>query len=182
MKPMRHLVAALSVAVLAVAGSGGTALADTAPGEMLGDSTFTTDTGQWWGNDVDIRATNGELEADVPSGGFGDLPGGIVNPWDHSIGYSPLSFTGQQLYTLSFDARATRDVTLDVSVYTYNTGQYIPYWDRPFALTTTMQHFEVPVAMYYTASERSLGFQVGTYGPAYNLYLDNISLVPTQSG
>ncbi|MFD0683330.1 carbohydrate binding domain-containing protein [Actinomadura fibrosa] len=170
---------AVLVAAGTVSGTGAAAMADQAPSEMLSNGTFDTGSNPWYGNDADISVTDGELEASVPSGGFGELPGGVVNPWDRSVVYPGLSFTGYQLYKLSFDARATRDVTIDASVYTYE-GLYIPYWEHPIELGTSTRHFEVPVAVYATASDRRLGFQLGTDGPSYRMYLDNVSLTPVQ--
>ncbi|GAA2403757.1 hypothetical protein GCM10010191_09210 [Actinomadura vinacea] len=115
--------------------------------------------------------------AEGPTGGFGDLPGGIVNPWDRQVSHGDLSFTDKKLYKLSFDARATRNVTIAATVNTFTDGQYIPRWERPITLTTGMRHFELPVAVYGTGT-RTFSFNVGTYDVSYTLHLDNVSLTP----
>ncbi|MFF8814743.1 carbohydrate binding domain-containing protein [Streptomyces pactum] len=200
MRVLRTLVPALAAAALALplAASGaahadgsfvtsGTARADgsagagTAGTEMFGNTTF--DNGRpdpWGGNDIDVRVENGELVARVPTGRADGEPGGVPS-WDRSIRHDGLAFTAGQQYKLSFDARTSRDVAAIASVYTFQ-GQYIPEWDNAIVLTPETRRVELTITLHRSVSDVSVGLQLGTSGPAYDIALDNFSLTPVTEG
>lgn len=137
-------------------------------GELLLNGDFSTGLAPWW--------TSGSVNADTASGELSvELINGGSNPWEVIVGQNNIPIYAGAAYSLTFDARATQDVTV-TTLLQLNGPPYTQYFNGAVPLTASNQTF----TYYFTASETDAAagfqFQIGGQGE-YTLYLDNVSLI-----
>jgi len=168
-----RLVPALSmVMVLTLVSTGAPTAAAAVPGELVVNGTFDDGTtAPFWttGNLTPTAAVvDGQLCTVVPAG--------TVNPWDAIIGQDNISLVEGTDYTFSFFASG--DPTGPVRALVQ-----LPV--DPFTAYITLNQSPVPGGAVYSGSFTSpvtlptaqVAFQVGGSATAWNLCLDNISLL-----
>lgn len=151
-----------------------TSAALAAPGELIANGTFDTDTAGWNAY-PNPSAAGGQLCIAVPAG--------TVNPWDAQAAVEGLTLTAGETYTLTFDASAAPNTSPTLVVQSAALGykqflRAVP--DAPVkpAFTTAMASFTYTFTPDASAADASLGFQLGGANAAgYTFCLDNVSLM-----
>ena len=171
----RQLLAAVAVVALAltaVTAVTGPAAADDPP-ELVVNGDFGAGLPPWFDTTGSASFGTGELCATVP--------GGTTNPWDVIIGQNDIALQLNENYLLSFDARASQDVTVRAIVGNSNPN-FETLTDQSPALTTTSAHFEYPFSAWEDLPTGQVAFQVGGKSATpWTFCVDNVSLVGGQA-
>ncbi|MBE1488784.1 glycoside hydrolase family 9 protein [Plantactinospora soyae] len=154
-------------------GSGATgARAEPAPrlalAEHIVNGTFTDSTAPWWSTtNLPLAVVDGQLCAEVP--------GGLANPWDASLGHNAIPLVDDAGYTLTFRASASAPVTVKANVQ-LNEDPYTTVFSRDVALAATAQEFSYEFNGNLDSTNGTLTFQLGGAAEAYTFCLDDVSL------
>lgn len=157
---------ALTVTVALLAASTPAVAADP-PYERVLNGTFDSGKDPWWSN-FPAEVSGGRLCAQVPAG--------TVNPWDAMIGQDDLPLEQGQLYTLRFEASASRPVQFRTALQ-QAAAPYSTVLNQAVDVTTTPQTFEFTGTSPITDTHGQVSFQAGGATEPYTLCLDNISVV-----
>jgi len=184
-KPLRYgiiglaaLAIAVPVVVNATAGAeepdAGTADVGTAAvTELVTNGGFDNGTTGWWnGPNTTMAASGGALNVNVT--------GTPANYWDAPMGQDGLTLANGQVYTVSFDAKASKSVAVRSTVQ-LNADPYTAPHDQIVNLTTTSKRFSYTFTSNIATSTGQVGFQLGKNG-AYTFTLDNISVSTETAG
>jgi endoglucanase len=171
--PTLAVVAALALAVTAVTGlATSPAVADDPP-ELVVNGDFGAGLASWFDTTGSAAFGTGELCATVP--------GGTTNPWDAIIGQNDIALQQDENYVLSFDARASQDVTVRAIVGNSDPN-FETLTDQNPALTATSTHFSYPFTAWEDLPTGQVAFQVGGKSATpWTFCVDNVSLVGGQA-
>lgn len=173
--PVR-IVAGIAAVVLALttvsAVATSSAVADDPP-QLVVNGDFSAGLASWFDTTGSAAFDTGELCATVP--------GGTTNPWDAIVGQNDIALQLDENYVLSFDARASQDVTVRAIVGNANPN-YETLTDQNPALTTTTTHFDYPFSAWEDLPTGQVAFQVGGKSATpWTFCVDNVSLVGGQA-
>lgn len=167
-----HGVLALGlVAGFAVGHAPAAAAAVVATGELVTNGTFDSGTTSWW-NSAGTGATieNGQWKIDVT--------GGTANLWDTQVGQSGIALLNSRSYTLSFDASASANVSVVVTVQ-LGSAPYTKALDQRLTLSPGHKHYIFPFTSPIGTATGQVTFQLGGSTANYTTHLDNVSLIPS---
>ncbi|GIG64087.1 glycoside hydrolase family 6 protein [Phytomonospora endophytica] len=135
--------------------------------ELVTNGGFSNGTTGWWnGPNTTMAVGGGVLNVNVT--------GTPANYWDAPMGQDGLKLENGKSYTISFDAKASKAVTVRSTVQ-LNVAPYTAPHDKEIALTTTSKRFSYTFTSNISTTAGQVGFQLGRNG-AYTFSLDNISL------
>ncbi|MEE6259132.1 glycoside hydrolase family 9 protein [Plantactinospora sonchi] len=136
--------------------------------EHIVNGTFTDSTAPWWSTEnVPLSLVDGQLCAEVP--------GGLANPWDASLGHNAIPLADGANYTLSFRASADVPVTVRTNVQ-LNEAPYTTVFSREVSLTPEGGEFGYEFPGNLDSTDGTLTFQLGGAAEAYTFCLDDVSL------
>ncbi|GAB3983394.1 glycoside hydrolase family 9 protein [Plantactinospora veratri] len=139
-----------------------------APTEHIVNGTFTDSTAPWWSTaNLTLSATDGQLCTEVP--------GGLANPWDASLGHNTIPLGDGASYALRFRASASAPVTVKANVQ-LNEEPYTTVFSRDVALDATAEEFGYEFTGTLDSANGTLTFQLGGAAEAYTFCLDDVSL------
>ncbi|MGW4467408.1 glycoside hydrolase family 9 protein [Micromonospora sp. NPDC004704] len=166
---LRRAVALLAATALAVTGTGLTGgAAHAAPTEHIVNGTFDSGTAPWWATDnLTLAVVDGRLCAQVP--------GGLANPWDASLGHNSIPLVDGAAYALSLHATASAPTTVKANVQ-LNEAPYTTVLARDLALTPAGQTFGYDFTGTLDSTNGTLTFQLGGSAQPYTFCLDDVSL------
>ncbi len=122
----------------------------------------------WWSSgNAPSTVTEGRLCAEIPAG--------TANPWDSVIAQNDIPLEAGQPYTLRFSASASRAVTVRAELALAN-APYTTSFNKPVALTTAPQTFEVSGTAKTGDIHHRVAFQAGGATAPYTLCVDDVSL------
>ncbi|MEV0650587.1 glycoside hydrolase family 6 protein [Phytomonospora sp. NPDC050363] len=175
-KPLRYGIiglAALAVAAPLVANA--TAGAEEPVGEvgtaavteLVANGGFDNGATGWWnGPNTTMSVGGGVLNVQVT--------GTPANYWDAPMGQDGLKLENGKAYTVSFDAKASKAVSVRSTVQ-LNVAPYTAPHDKVVALTTTSKRFSYTFTSNIATTAGQVGFQLGRNG-AFTFSVDNISV------
>nr|MDT0656631.1 glycoside hydrolase family 9 protein [Micromonospora sp. DSM 115978] len=174
----RRAVALLAtVAAAALAGTGLTipsALAQAEPTEHIANGSFDSGTTPWWSTEnAPISVVDGQLCAEVP--------GGLVNPWDASLGHNDIPLVDGAGYAITFRASASAPVTVRANVQ-LNEDPYTTVSSRALELTAEGETFAYEFSGNLDSANGTLTFQLGGGAEAFTFCLDDVSLTSEDAG
>ncbi|WP_422774706.1 glycoside hydrolase family 9 protein [Plantactinospora sp. WMMC1484] len=136
--------------------------------EHIVNGTFTDGTAPWWGSaNLSLAAVDGQLCTEVP--------GGLTNPWDASLGHNTIPLADGASYALSFRASTSAPVTVKANVQ-LNEDPYTTVLSRDVALDATAEEFGYEFTGTLDSDNGTLTFQLGGAAEAYTFCLDDVSL------
>ncbi len=136
--------------------------------ELISNGDFSTGLDPWWTTpSINSNTASGELEAVITSGGS--------NPWDAIVGQHGIPVQAGELYTLTFDARASTAVTLTV-ILQEDGGSFTQYFATAVPLTTSSQTFSYSFTPAESNPVATFQYQMGGLGE-FTFFLDNVSLM-----
>jgi endoglucanase len=136
--------------------------------EQLTNGTFDDGTAPWWFTaNAAATVTDGQLCATIADA--------TVNPWDAIIGQNDVHLTSGSTYQLSFDAKATKAVTVLANVQLAD-SPYTQQLSRPTAIGTELAHYTYTFTADSDSSASQVAFQIGGSAGGWTLCLDNVSL------
>ncbi len=123
----------------------------------------------WWNTgNAPAEVVDGRLCAQVPAG--------TSNPWDAIVGQNDITVIEGESYTFSFDASASRDVTIRALVG-QEEAPYGTATDQAPQLTPTLKTFSYTFTAAATWEDSAqVAFQVGGSPTAWTFCVDNVSL------
>jgi endoglucanase len=140
--------------------------------ELVHNGGFDAGLESWFDTSGTASFTTGELCIVVP--------GGTANPWDVIVGQNDIDLQLDESYVLSFDARASKDVTVRALVGNSNPN-FETLTDQNPGLTTSTQHFSYPFTAWEDLPTGQVAFQVGGKSvDPWTFCVDNVSLVGGQ--
>ncbi|WP_329109085.1 glycoside hydrolase family 9 protein [Micromonospora sp. NBC_01699] len=165
----RRAVALLAATALAVTGTGLTpGAAHAAPTEHIANGTFDSGTAPWWATDnLTPTVDDGRLCVQVP--------GGLANPWDASLGHNDIPLVDGADYALSLHASASAPATVKANVQ-LNEAPYSTVLARDLALAPAGQTFAYDFSGTLDSTNGTLTFQLGGNAQPYTFCLDDVSL------
>jgi endoglucanase len=112
--------------------------------------------------------TGGQLCAEVP--------GGLANPWDAGIGQNNVPLLAGSEYTFSFDASAGPPATVRAAVQ-LNEEPFTAAFSQDIPLTAAAATYTYTFTSPVTSDNGQVVFQVGGPAEAYEICVDNVSLL-----
>ncbi len=134
---------------------------------MLSNGDFSAGSDPWWSTaSASLASSDGELAVTINQAG--------VAPEDAIIGQNLINLQASQIYTATFDLRASAPASVLFKLQQEG-APYTTYFQQPISLTTTTQRFEFTFSAPTSDQAASFQFHVGG-GGSYTMYLDNVAL------
>lgn len=141
--------------------------------EHIVNGSFANSTAPWWSStNLTLASVDGQLCTEVP--------GGLANPWDASLGHNNIPLGDGASYALSFRASASAPITVKANVQ-LNEDPYTTVFSRDVALTATAEEFGYEFTGTLDSTNGTLTFQLGGAAEAYTFCLDDVSLASDAS-
>lgn len=135
--------------------------------ELIVNGDFSDGFTSWW--------TAGNITPDTSSGELAAAVIGGANPWDNIIGQGGIPLQSGEMYTLTFTARASANVTVTMLLQ-QDGPPYTGYFSSPLALTAVNQDFSFTFISPASDAAAVFQFQIGGQGD-FTFYLDDVSLL-----
>jgi endoglucanase len=134
---------------------------------LLVNGNFSDGQDNWW--------TTGALEVDVSGAELcAAIANGGTNQWDVIVGQNGAPIAAGQTYTITFDARASENVKVNVRVQ-QEAAPYTPYFAQDVNLTAETQSYQYTFVSSSTDPASSFQFQIGGQGTP-TICIDNVAL------
>ena len=153
--------------MLALAGvTASTAYAQTT--EHIVNGGFDDGTAPWWSTEnAPLSVVDGQLCAEVPSG--------LANPWDASLGHNEIPLVDGARYAVSLRASTSAPVTVRANVQ-LNEAPYTTVSSRELVLDSTAETFTYEFDSNLDSANGTLTFQLGGGAEPFTFCLDDVSL------
>ncbi|MDG4830166.1 glycoside hydrolase family 9 protein [Solwaraspora sp. WMMD1047] len=179
-RPRRRGRAVALLATVAAAALAGTSLlipnaqAQAEPTEHIANGSFDSGTDPWWSTEnAPMSIVDGQLCVEVPAG--------LANPWDASLGHNDIPLADGAGYDVTFRASASAPVTVRANVQ-LNEDPYTTVSSRELALTADGETFAYEFTGNLDSANGTLTFQLGGAAEPFTFCLDDVSLTSEEAG
>ncbi|HWR85170.1 MAG TPA: glycoside hydrolase family 9 protein, partial [Rhodoglobus sp.] len=117
-------------------------------------------------------ANTGTATSSVVEGEFCAEVSGGANPWDIAVQHLGVEFVEGTDYTLAFEARASRAMTVPLQAG----GEWPDVFSASLALTIEPKEFSFDITPDFAAANGAINFQLGAQGDPFTFCLDEVSM------